>query len=443
MKSDPTPPSTPPPPVASGHVTRIALLTATATAILAGAVLAPACRKQEKKVQEAVPPTPPLPNTSQRPLSPAHREALAELGEQVARLLTDGKFEAIAAGLDVTAMTQAAFAGLDMDANPKWKELRDGLVRRLRARPTELFANLEGVRARFLRLHETPSGTAALVRGVMPSGAAAYFDIFPKMQPDGSAKLANIYNYATGLDVPDSLRAILFALAPQTDRSLADRLFGSETSVDPKILTELENALNRRDPEVIATVWPQLPPKFRQQRPIFMSALQVLMRDTQSPAYLAALTEAREAYAEDPLADLLSIDWHFLRRDLPALEACLDRVEKRLGGPDAQLATLRASGRLQAGDLEGADQALEQALTAEPDFLNAHLARLKLRITQHRFDDAIVVLDTLHDRFGRSYYPPPAERGDVFAEFHNYPPYQHWLARHPQPSESTPPPAGQ
>lgn len=416
---------------------RAAVLALCVVIIVLAGWLVPLWHKAHTPPEEKLklPTTAPLPNTSQRPLSPAHREALAELGDHVARLLNEGNFEAIARDLDITAMTQAAFAGLDLEANPKWKEMRDGLVRRLRAKPAELFSNLEGVHARYLRLHETPSGTAALVRGVMPNGSAAYFDIFPHMQPDGSAKLANIYNYATGLDVPDSLRAILFALAPQTDRSLADRLFGNDTSVEPALLRELEAALNRRSPTAVAEVWPKLPVKFRQQRPIFMSALQVLMLDTQHPAYLAALTEAREAYADDPLADLLSIDWHFLRRNLPALEACLDRVEMRLGGPDAQLLTLRASGRIQAGDLVGADQVLSQALAAEPDFLNAYLSQLKLRILQRDFSAAIAVLDTLNDRFGRPYYPPPAERGEVFAEFINSAIYQHWLNRHPPPEE--------
>jgi hypothetical protein len=386
----------------------------------------------------AAPATPvtagPLPGTDPRPLTPARREAVEEFGRTVATRLSAGEFDAVARDLDLTAMTDAAFAGIDWQENPKWVEFRDTLVRRLRADPAQLFAALKGGTAVFLRLHETPSGTAALVRCLLPNGAATYFDVFARFDDAaGTAHLANIYNHATGLDVPDSLRAILLALAPAADRTLADRLFGVDTTADPEVMSAFDTALRQRDPAAVAAVWPKLPAPLRAQRPVFMAALQVLMLDAKAPAYLAALEEARALYANEPLADLLSIDLHFLQNDPAALEACLDRVEQRLGGPDAHLATLRASARLAAGDDPGAERAIDAALSLEPDFPNASIARLKLLITRRDFTGAVALLQTMEDRFGGSYGPPPATRGAVFAEFLESPEYRKWKSLHPDP----------
>lgn len=412
---------------------------------LAASALLFSCRKP---ATEHAPPAsaPPeisasLPGTDVRPLTPARREALGELGQQVAAQLTAGQFDATARQLDLESMLAAAFAGIDWEVQPKWKEFRDSLARRLRAEPAQLFANLHGARATFLRLHETPSGTSALVRCVLPNGAATYFEVYPRFDDNGAARLGNIYNHATGLDVPDSLRAILFALAPSADRSLAQRLFGGENAVDPALLEELDSALRQRRPAAVAAAWKKLPTGLRLQRPVFMSVLQVLMAEPQSPEYLAALEEARAQYADDPLADLLSIDLFFLKKDIPALEACLDRIEQRMGGPDAHLATLRASGRLAADDLTGAEQAIDQALSLEPGFANATYTRLKLLILRRDFIAACALLDAHKERTGERLAPPPAERGDAFAAFLHSPEYTRWSAANPPTVDEKHPPA--
>jgi hypothetical protein len=404
-------------------------------AVLLAVAATPGCRRRDP-----APPAPtvapatagPLPGTDPRPLTPARREVLEEFGRVFAQRLSDGAFDSVARELDLTAMTDAAFAGIRWEENPKWVEFRDRLVSRLRANPAELFTALDGCTAVFLRLHETPSGTAALIRCVLPNGAATYFDVFARFDEiTGTAQLANIFNHATGQDVPDSLRAILLALAPAADRSLADRLFGVDTTADPDVMAAFDTALRQRDPAAVAAVWSKLPAGMRAQRPVFMAALQVLMLDPQAPAYLAALEEARTLYANQALADLLSIDLHFLKNDTTSLEACLDRIEQRFGGPDAHLATLRASGRLAANDLAGAESAVDAALALEPDFPNASLVRLKLLITRRDFPGAAALLQSMEDRFGHAFEPPPASRGPAFAEFLESPAYRKWKSLHP------------
>lgn len=402
------------------------------------------CQRREAAPPAPVPPPTtagPLPDTDPRPLTPARREALEEFARTLTRRLNAGEFDAIARELDLTSLTHAAFSGIRWDENPKWLEFRDGLVRRLRADPAQLFAALKDSRAVFIRLHETPSGTAALVRCLLPNGAATYFDVFARFDSaTATPRLANIYNHATGLDVPDSLRSILFALAPAADRSLADRLFGADTAAEPSLMMEFDTALRQRHPAAVAAVWPRLPASLRAQRPVFMAALQVLMLDPTAPAYLAALEEARSLYAGEAVADLLSIDLHFLKNDPAALEACLDRVEQRLGGPDAHLATLRASGRLAAGNDAGAEQAIDAALAMEPDFPNAFQARLKLLITRRDFTGAIALLESADARFGNDFRPPPASRGPAFADFLESPPFLKWKALHPDPAPPAPAP---
>ena len=411
------------------------------SAVLSLTVL-PSCKPKTGVSSESPPPLPqsrgPLPGTDPRPLTPARREAVVEFAQSFAAQLNAGQFDAIARDLDLNQMMEIAFGGIQWEENPKWTDFRNGLVQRLRANPAQLFAALQDVRAVFLRLHETPSGTAALVRCLLPNGAVTYFDVFARFdETTGTARLANIYNHATGLDVPDSLRAILFALAPAADRTLADRLFGVDKAADPAVMTAFDTALRQRNPAAVAAAWPQLPSSLRAQRPVLMAALQVLMLEPQAPAYLITLEEARTLYAHEPLADLLSIDLHFLQNDPSALEKCLDRVEQSLGGPDAHLATLRASSRLAAGNDAGAELAVDIALSMEPDFINALLTRLKILITRREFAAATAELQSMHEKFGQVFTPPPASRGPAFADFLNSPEYSQWVALHPPPVPSS------
>jgi uncharacterized protein HemY len=202
-------------------------------------------------------------------------------------------------------------------------------------------------------------------------------------------------------------------------------------------MTAFDTALRQRNPAAVAAAWPQLPSSLRAQRPVLMAALQVLMLEPQAPAYLTALEEARSLYAHEPLADLLSIDLHFLKNDPSALEKCLDRVEQSLGGPDAHLATLRASSRLAAGNDAGAELAVDIALSMEPDFINALLTRLKILITRREFAAATAELQSMHEKFGQVFTPPPATRGPAFADFLHSPEYSQWVALHPPPVPSS------
>ena len=73
----------------------------------------------------------------------------------------------------------------------------------------------------------------------------------------------------------------------------------------------------------------------------------------------------------------------------------------------------------------------------------ASLARLKLLITRRDFTGAVALLQTMEDRFGGGFRPPPASRGAAFAEFLNSPEYQKWKALHPEPPPAPAPPAEQ
>jgi hypothetical protein len=408
-------------------------LTPHALVLVGLAVIAPACRKgSEPATRNAETPAPAIAGADARPLSPAHRELAAEFGESIAKQLTEGRLKAVADDIDWNPLTEAAFAGIDWESNPKWKELRDTLDRRVRADPAQLLANLEGTRARFLRLRDTSAGTAALVRCVMPGGASTYFDFFPRFHPDGSAHLANIYNHASGLTIPEALRAILLTLAPANDRTLWQRLFHGSESTDPALLESLDTALRTRNPGAVGEVWPKLPPALRAQRPLLMSAIQILMLDPDSPAYLAVLDEARTRYADEPLADLLSIDFHYLKKDLAGLEACLDRIAQRLGGIDANLLTLRASGRFLAGAYDACQESLAEALALEPDFEGAHQTRLQLLITQRDFAGAVAQLGEITDRFRRPFPPPTARDNPALDAFLASPEFAKWRAAHPE-----------
>jgi hypothetical protein len=162
------------------------------------------------------------------------------------------------------------------------------------------------------------------------------------------------------------------------------------------------------------------------------------MLDPRSPAYVAVLDEARARYADEPLADLLSIDFHYLKKDRAGLEACLDRITQRLGGTDSNLLTLRASGQLLAGDLDACQASLDEALALEPDFESAHQARFHLLIARRDFAAAASQLTELADRFRRPFPSAATPQNAALDAFLASPEFAKWRAANPETDDADP-----
>jgi hypothetical protein len=111
------------------------------------------------------------------PLEPSQRESLNAFGEEMARLINEGKRKELAGLIDIDAVIAAAFAGVDWKSNDEVRGFYNGFVRSLHDDPAQLLRLLEGAEARFLRVRDTPRGTSALVRCILDSGASTYFDI--------------------------------------------------------------------------------------------------------------------------------------------------------------------------------------------------------------------------------------------------------------------------
>jgi hypothetical protein len=403
--------------------------------VLAGAVAS--CRRSAKSPS---PPAGAVPSSqaepSPPPLEASQRDRLNGFGEQLARLINDGKLNDLVRLLNIEALIEAAFAGVDWKSHSEVRGFYNGFVRSLHDDPVQLLRQLDGGEAKFLRIRETPRGTAVLVRCILRNGASTYFDVYPRFDADGTIGIREFYNHATGLTVLEAFRSVVLVVVPGLDVSFLEKVFTGRQKIDPQVFMEFAAALKTKDAARAKAAFPKLSDEARRSRPIFMSYLQVLMQDPDDPAYLAALEHGQQLYPGDPTLDFLAIDLHLLKKNYPAYDAAIRRIEDRLGR-DAHLLTLRAAGLIEAKDYSSAQPVVAEAIALEPDFKNGYRLQLKLAILQRDYAAACATLDELKKRFAGRWRAPDPESGQPFKDFADSPEYHAWLARHS--SKQTPP----
>ncbi len=395
-----------------------------------------ACGKKEASTPATGATPPPVASaavisvTHDRPLTPVQREKTVELGRDFAEKITKGNFTALGADLPVSHLLDTALSGVDLTKAPRWRDLRADILTRHGKEPGVLFASLDGARARFLRLRDTPHGPAALIRADHEAGTVSYFDVHPRFDEAGLVHIGDFYNHATGLSLTDVYRSLFLTLAGESDESLAASLFGVE-KVSPALLRRFDGAIRSKNAAELQALWPTLPLRLQTDRLFMMARLQVLMAEPTSATYAKALAETRVAFASDPVADLLAIDALMLEKDVPRFDECIRRVTERLGGPDAYLTLCRGLVRLHAGTAEEARPFIEQAVQEEPDFALAAFAKLRLLARQKAWAEACEWLTQMADRFKLRPEAVRASTDESLAALAATPEFARWVASQP------------
>lgn len=348
-----------------------------------------------------------------------------------ATLLVDT--EALSQMIDWQAVVDEATRDIDAPADVK-RDFSQSFVQASRGGQSGLVSTLvetinQGGRCSPLHLIGGKAQRGVRFRLLTVDGALNYLDFYLARRADGSIKAVDVFPYAVGESIAQSTRHFYLSAVAESQRNLIDRLTGKEQVLLTHLPTLLQMNENLRNGqfEAVLTAYRGLPESLQQDR-LFLVPRYTAASQVDDAEYKAALADFRKYYPNDPSADLLMIDAHFLQRDFDAALAAIDRLDQSIGG-DPYLHVLRSSVQIEQNRFTEARDAISKAIEAEPSLIEAYWALLGLSLTQEDFDETARILDLISETFDIEF--TDLTEVPEYASFVASPQYAQWIARQP------------
>jgi hypothetical protein len=269
-------------------------------------------------------------------------------------------------------------------------------------------------------------------RLVMPdSDGVNYHDFVLARGPDGKVRAADVYIFLSGELISQTMRRMYIPAAAQDSQGLLDKLLGTEQLFMknfPRFQQMTTEVRNGRPAEALK-VFQEFPPELKKDKNILMVRLQAAQA-VNDAEYSRALEDLRAAHPDDACIDMISIDYYLLKKDYPRALACIDRLDKAVGG-DPYVNVMRSGLHTDEQRYDLARRDAQAAIAADPTLQDAYWNLMTISLQEHNFADTVTQLNQLEERF----HIPFGDMTElpVFAEFVKSPEYRAWKER-PKPA---------
>jgi hypothetical protein len=332
--------------------------------------------------------------------------------------------------IDWDAILRAATAGIpvpESDRNGFFQGVKTSMQQDQGLVPQVVATVQGGGSYTFLRPRARGPHKTALFRLVSPdSNGVNYHEFVLARREDGKVRAVDAYVFLSGELVSRTLRRMFLCLAARgaPDPGALGRLPGTEQAFLkdlPRFQRMTAEVRDGRPAEALAT-YRQLPPQLQKDKTILMLRLQAA-QDAGDEPYARAIEDFRDAHPGDACIDMFSVDYYLLKRDYPRALACLDRLDRSVGG-DPYVHVMRAGIHTDQGQYDLARHDARRAIAVDPDLQDAYWALLTVSLQDHHYADTVTLLDQLEGRFHIPF-------GDmtqlpVFSEFVRSPEYLAW-----------------
>ncbi len=332
---------------------------------------------------------------------PTSDECLAFV-ESYTAAIEQGDMWAVNRLIDWQEILQTATGGVSMKAE-QLAEFKQGVLNSVSG-PSGLSSQLitavrEGGSYDFLRLREVDGRQRALFRLLLPEGTMNYHELPLAKSPGGDIRVTDLYVYASGEPISATLRRAFLPIAAHSDRSLFQKLTGQESAFIEHIdsFRQMSEASGANEHAEVVRIYHTLPMSLQKEKNYLLVRYSAAMQldDTE---YLAALNDFRKYYPRDPCIDMLSIDYFLMQKQYDKSLACIDSLDKAVGG-DPYCDVLRGNIEMQQPDLAAARKHFTAACEADPKLLGARVGLLDVNTAEGNFDEATQHLQVLVDDF--------------------------------------------
>ncbi len=346
------------------------------------------------------PSTPPSAGSAAPPavsVGPPVTEAEAwAFGDQVTVAMKAKNVAALAKLLRLDDLIERSVSDYGMTAD-ELKGFRDGLAKSGGGQKVLSFwaEQLGGDSTRRLRVGSRDGRTTILTR-MAGDGGLNYLEFTLIRTADGAVAAEDIYTLANGEKLSQVLRRLTYPML--TALRKGDKSAAGKAQLDRmERMSKLSQAMRAGQMDETARLYRGLPADMKDEKAFMLVGLQALAQ-TDDAGYLAELERYRKLFPNDPSVDLMSVDYHFLKKDVPELKACLRRIEQAVGA-DPYLWVLEANLLTTTGQPAEAKKLAEKAIQDEPTLAEAYWSVATAALATDDHQETARVLRQIVEKF--------------------------------------------
>jgi tetratricopeptide (TPR) repeat protein len=252
---------------------------------------------------------------------------------------------------------------------------------------------LKGGKFTFLRVRMKDDHPRVLIRLLLPAqGGLNYQEIILARFPDGKLGAEDLHIYLTGEMLSQTCRRLILQLTAGIDPGFLARLSGSEGVFAKNLprFSSLSTAIRQGRYKEALTTYRQLPVELQEDKLILIMGLNASQKENPEE-YIRLLGIFRQKYPDDPAIDLMSIDYHYFKKEYDKGLLCLERLNKAVGG-DPYLLVLQGNLMSEAGRYPEAKTEIEKAVQQEPTLEEAYWARITVSFKEKNHPDTLTWL---------------------------------------------------
>ncbi len=335
---------------------------------------------------------------------PLTRAECLKVGELISQAVADGDTAKLDELIDWDALNQTSTAEVDVPESYRQSFIQGLNQSRTKGKGfsnTLVDAVQQGGTFTLLHSHGKDDRSWLLFRLILPAGGVTYHDFLLARRPGGQVQATDIYVYSSGELLTQSFRRLFIQAAAKGSGGLVNKLTGADQKFARfiKDLTAMNDAQRAGKFQEVLDLYAKLPGDLKKDRFALMIRLQAAQNVNDESVYARAIEDFTTELPNDAAVDMMSIDYHLLRKEYPQALASVDRLDKTVLG-DPYLETMRANVHVEQNDLIAARRDIARALEADPKMVDAYWGIINIALKEHNFDSALKTLRLIRDTFG-------------------------------------------
>ncbi len=302
--------------------------------------------------------------------------------------------------MDLEALVDRSLSGVTLpDGFRKGfiKGLKQGFDQSWRALATEVSNGGTVAYRRNVTLEGQP---AVQLRVLYKSGAFNFVEFMVAKGATGELRIVDFYDLANGSLRSADMRMLALPVLGDLQLNVVERLLGKEQTMYKHLpaLTRINNAMNAGKWEDVRTVWTGLPKDIQDHR-LFLKPYIAALSTLDDAAYQKMMAHYLGLYPDDAAAQVMGIDFYYLRKKWPQCRTAIVAVEKRAGS-DAWFDMLRGSVALGEDKPAEVRKSLALALEKEPTLKDPYFMLIDLALGEKKWAEVSKWMLAAGDKLG-------------------------------------------
>jgi len=284
----------------------------------------------------------------------------------------------------------------------------------------------DGLKATLLGVESRGDLGRAVIRFDYPDFEFAYHEYDLRLDEKGRVIIVDWTNFLRGMKFSDGIGRSLVLAAPS--KSALRKLLDFQNVSERELFQfgELMKAVRDRRLDRYLEIMGGLDQRFKRQRIVVESSVQVAREARKRRQMVAALAVMADYFPDEPLYSLMLLDHYFPSRKYNEAFQALQRLSERLDFQDAAMDARMSAAALVLEKPQEASAYADKALEREPGLELAWWSALNARASLSDFAGSVEALQRLEGEFGYELGPEALGKNRSYAQLLDSTEYKSW-----------------